>query len=340
MRTRRSLLICLLVAALVPFASGPVAQARVGNWVSGDQRYFIIDQICRDGMRYRALDTSASPTPGTTSSIDLGARLYTAPGVFDIVNTQDYNAPQRYGELLSPVTDYPLTYHDTPVADPPSPGDTYYIYGSGTILWPRLLTAGTDRVVVVHKQNAWQWDTVQDCQLNPTTVIEGGSITLGHANLPFDTRLAPADALRYTLTSLPSGGLLTLDGAALAVGAQFTQAMIDGGRLRYIHSGGEAASDSFGYSVRAITRVSVATDGTQANAAATNPSISADASAVAFTSAASNLVAGDSNGVADIFVRRTSMRQTERGLGHGQRRPGQRRVGRPGDRLRWQRGGL
>jgi Tol biopolymer transport system component len=50
------------------------------------------------------------------------------------------------------------------------------------------------------------------------------------------------------------------------------------------------------------TRVSVASDGTQANNFSFNPSISADGRYVAFTSWANNLVSGDTNGGRDIFV--------------------------------------
>lgn len=49
-------------------------------------------------------------------------------------------------------------------------------------------------------------------------------------------------------------------------------------------------------------RVSVATDGTQANGDSYTPSISQDGRYIAFASLATNLVAGDTNGVADIFV--------------------------------------
>jgi Tol biopolymer transport system component len=52
----------------------------------------------------------------------------------------------------------------------------------------------------------------------------------------------------------------------------------------------------------ATSRVSVASDGTQANYDARYSSVSADGRVVAFESAASNLVAGDTNGAPDIFV--------------------------------------
>jgi Tol biopolymer transport system component len=49
-------------------------------------------------------------------------------------------------------------------------------------------------------------------------------------------------------------------------------------------------------------RVSTAADGSDANGASDFPSISADGRRVAFVSSASNLVAGDRNGVPDVFV--------------------------------------
>ena len=50
------------------------------------------------------------------------------------------------------------------------------------------------------------------------------------------------------------------------------------------------------------TRVSVATDGTQANGSSEDPTISPDGRYVAYRSAASNLVAGDTNNKYDIFL--------------------------------------
>jgi len=50
------------------------------------------------------------------------------------------------------------------------------------------------------------------------------------------------------------------------------------------------------------TRVSVATDGSEGNAGSTRPKISADGRYVSFGSVASHLVAGDTNGVVDVFV--------------------------------------
>jgi Tol biopolymer transport system component len=59
-------------------------------------------------------------------------------------------------------------------------------------------------------------------------------------------------------------------------------------------------------------RVSVASDGTEGNGNSVFPSISADGRYVAFTSRATNLVEGDTNGFADIFVHDTQTGQTIR----------------------------
>lgn len=65
-----------------------------------------------------------------------------------------------------------------------------------------------------------------------------------------------------------------------------------------------AVSDVFVRDLQAgtTTRVSVGADGAQGNAASRGARISADGSVVAFTSAASDLVAGDTNAVDDVFV--------------------------------------
>jgi Tol biopolymer transport system component len=60
------------------------------------------------------------------------------------------------------------------------------------------------------------------------------------------------------------------------------------------------------------TRVSVASDGTQGNNGSGDPSISADGRYVAFSSLASNLVPGDTNGTWDVFVHDRLTGQTTR----------------------------
>ena len=70
------------------------------------------------------------------------------------------------------------------------------------------------------------------------------------------------------------------------------------------------------------TRVSVASDGTQANGQSDQPSISANGRFVAFRSEATNLVPGDTNAKADVFVRdlrlKTTVRASVKNSGGGQ----------------------
>jgi cold shock CspA family protein len=60
------------------------------------------------------------------------------------------------------------------------------------------------------------------------------------------------------------------------------------------------------------TRVSVTSDGTQGNSSSNSPAISGDGRYVAFRSFASNLISGDTNGTADIFVHDRQTGQTTR----------------------------
>jgi Tol biopolymer transport system component len=61
-----------------------------------------------------------------------------------------------------------------------------------------------------------------------------------------------------------------------------------------------------------ISRVSLATDGQQADDRSYSPSISADGRVVAFTSFADNLVPDDHNGLLDVFIRRRDQNTTTR----------------------------
>ena len=65
------------------------------------------------------------------------------------------------------------------------------------------------------------------------------------------------------------------------------------------------ASDVFVYdrTTQHVTRVSVSSRGRQANGPSGDPAISANGRYVAFSSSATNLVGGDTNGISDIFVR-------------------------------------
>lgn len=63
-------------------------------------------------------------------------------------------------------------------------------------------------------------------------------------------------------------------------------------------------SDAFVYDhvTRGLTRVSLGLNGAEANGATTETYVSGDGKFVAFTSSATNLVAGDTNGTSDVFL--------------------------------------
>ena len=60
------------------------------------------------------------------------------------------------------------------------------------------------------------------------------------------------------------------------------------------------------------TRVSVASDGSQANGSNWSPALSADGRYVAFYSLASNLIQGDTNGAGDVYVHDRQTGETTR----------------------------
>ncbi|MGD9180132.1 MAG: hypothetical protein PVG15_01590 [Desulfobacterales bacterium] len=77
--------------------------------------------------------------------------------------------------------------------------------------------------------------------------------------------------------------------------------------------GGDEIDDSDDVSFASdIERVSITSVGIQANGNSEEPSISSDGAIVAFISAATNLVAGDTNGVQDVFVHDRDTGITER----------------------------
>jgi hypothetical protein len=77
------------------------------------------------------------------------------------------------------------------------------------------------------------------------TVAAGGAATVTASDLEaIDQDQGPA-ALTWTVTVTPTHGTLRRSGAALAVGATFTQADIDGGLITYTQDGAAATSDSF-----------------------------------------------------------------------------------------------
>jgi hypothetical protein len=82
------------------------------------------------------------------------------------------------------------------------------------------------------------------------TVAEGAAATvITSARLQVNDVDNVAANLVYTVTALPTGGVLANNGTAIPVNATFTQADVDSGLITYAHNGGELASDSFTFTV-------------------------------------------------------------------------------------------
>jgi Tol biopolymer transport system component len=98
---------------------------------------------------------------------------------------------------------------------------------------------------------------------------------------------------------LPSGGAIAISSSGKLIG-------FDSRATNLVADDTNDAFDAFVHDLDsgATTRVSVAADGGQGNGESVSTVMSASGQLIGFRSTASNLVAGDTNGTADIFVRR------------------------------------
>ena len=98
---------------------------------------------------------------------------------------------------------------------------------------------------------------------------------------------------------------ISADGSVIAFASEASDLVADDSN---------GTSDIFVYtrSTGKIERVSRSSSGTQTNGNSGGPSISADGRVVVFSSAATNLVGNDTNGVADVFVRDRQVQTTTR----------------------------
>jgi Tol biopolymer transport system component len=121
------------------------------------------------------------------------------------------------------------------------------------------------------------------------------------------------DVVLRTLTTPPTNELISvgLDGNSAAGASSYASVSGNCSRVAFrstannlVEGDENQVSDVFVHdrSTGLITRVSVPNGGGEANGPSTTPSISGDGRCVAFASLASNLVAGDTNGVYDIYV--------------------------------------
>jgi Tol biopolymer transport system component len=122
-----------------------------------------------------------------------------------------------------------------------------------------------------------------------------------------DVYVRDAEGTQISRVSLPASGTGDPNGASIRPSLSS-----DGRLIAYesiagniVTNDSNGVSDIFVYDMQSntTTRISISTNGTQANGMSLNATISADGRYVAFESAATNLISGDTNGVNDIFVR-------------------------------------
>ncbi|MEO1711737.1 MAG: proprotein convertase P-domain-containing protein, partial [Bacteroidota bacterium] len=89
--------------------------------------------------------------------------------------------------------------------------------------------------------------TVPIVTIVPDSVFLGESLGIGTEQL--SASCEGGTAATYTLVSLPSQGMLILDGMELGVGDTFTQSGIDNGLLAYVHDGLTAEPDQFEFTI-------------------------------------------------------------------------------------------
>ena len=188
-------------------------------------------------------------------------------------------------------------------------------------------TAGETRL---DPMSQWQADIGALLPEGPTLVSDDGDVTaqLQRRGIPGggpggSTTVGPKVGNK-PLQRLDSPGRLTLETMGVVGGVTNDNsghpALSDAGdRVVYISDASNLVDDDtngfgdvflYDTATDTTTRVSIATNGTQANADSFDPQISADGRLVLFSSTASNLVPGDTNGGFDVFVHDTQSGET------------------------------
>ena len=167
-------------------------------------------------------------------------------------------------------------------------------------------TGSTTRITGLGQANGdCHWPTISGDGRYVSFDSEASNLVAGDTNGVADAFLFDRQTTTLTRISVSTAGIQANGDSAVA-------AISTGGRYIAYYSAASnlvagdtnTVSDVFLYDRQTAltTRISVATDGGQANFASMDASISADGRYVAFVSQASNLVVGDTNGATDVFV--------------------------------------
>ncbi|HYF61577.1 MAG TPA: hypothetical protein VD886_02110 [Herpetosiphonaceae bacterium] len=196
----RRLSLVVLVLALSIGAMARPAAARLGEWINGNQLYYLVDRACRDGLALRLAVFSNSIDPGvdTNVTIALAVRVHNGTPLTPFTLPVD----DTYGPLLVGQQNYPIPYRpDAPVdADLDGNGTidtTFYNYGTAVIAHP-LQAVGTD--LIVYEPNVVNTIvTVENCYLNPPPERIEPPAFVTVAQRPDLLAAAPGSVVKYTL---------------------------------------------------------------------------------------------------------------------------------------------
>jgi Tol biopolymer transport system component len=173
----------------------------------------------------------------------------------------------------------------------------------------------TDAMTLVTR--AYEGSIGLGCGANPAISADGTRVAFisdGDNLVRHDTNSAYDVFVRNTTTGLTRRVSVTSTGAQtngglghLAISGTGRWVVFGSDAWNIVPGDANLVQDIFVHDLRTGTtrRVSVSSDGTEADAYSTNPAISADGSVIAFESDADNLVASDQNITTDLFARLT-----------------------------------
>ncbi len=231
--------------------------------------------------------------------------------------TADYDEFGRLTEIRRPGDEtgeatVSITYHD---ADRPFWLDIRQKIDDSSVFNLRRIYDGIGQVIQVQtagaQLNVGLKDIVVDSMYDAYGRVIQQTVPY-HTDLHTETPLETGVTSRVSVSSSGSQGIGGSTGPSISADGRYIAFTSQAGNLVFGDTNG--ADDVFVYDHWSgiIARVSVASDGTQGDGPSSGTSISADGRFVAFKSYAHNLVIGDTNNVADVFVHDRQTRQTTR----------------------------
>jgi len=231
--------------------------------------------------------------------------------------TADYDEFGRLTEIRRPGDEtgeatVSITYHD---AEQPFWLDIRQKIDDDTIFDLRRIYDGIGQVIQVQTAGAQLNVGLKDIVVDSVYDAYGRVIQQTvpyHTDLHTETPLETGVTSRVSVSSSGSQGIGGSTGPSISADGRYIAFTSQAGNLVYGDTNN--TDDVFVHDrwTGQITRISVASDGAQGDGPSSGTSISADGRFVAFKSYARNLVIGDTNNVADVFVHDRQTRQTTR----------------------------